>query len=360
MKDNWRLIVLPDLPPLDTQTIYHAIAKVKSKLNSPNTLILTWPKNPYVSIGIHQVKDLVVDIDKITEMSIPLIRRITGGGAVYLDQNQLFYQLVFDNNSYPFSVKELFEHFLQPVVSTYRYLGIPAKYQPLNDIVALNKKISGNGASAIESSTVLVGNFILDFPVKEMSRILKVPDEKFRDKISKTLEERIGGIKYFLGYIPDKLDLIYNFKKEFEDILGINLEIGPLTELEKNEMQKLNQYYQTEEWMNYVERRHKDLISLKIKSGVRCFFKEVKTKGGLLSLYLQIENNKIVDIAITGDFFTKNPFNLLELEEALVGTELLHTLVKQKIESFYKIEENKIESLRAEELTKIILESVKK
>ncbi|UJG41479.1 MAG: lipoate--protein ligase family protein [Candidatus Heimdallarchaeum aukensis] len=360
MKNNWRLIVLPDLPPLETQTVYHALANIQSKHNSPNTLILTWPNTPYVSIGIHQVIDLVVDTNAISEMDIPLIRRITGGGAVYLDQNQLFYQLIFNKNDYPFSVKELFEHFLQPVVSTYRYLGIPAKYQPLNDIVALDKKISGNGASAIDRSTILVGNFILDFPVKEMSRILKVPDEKFRDKIAKTLEERIGSIKYFLGYSPDKLDLIYNFKKEFEDILGISLEVGSLTELEKNEIQRLNQYYQTEEWINYVERRHKDLISLKIKSGVRCFFNEVKTKGGLISLYIQVEENTIADIAITGDFFIKNPFNLSKLEENLMGTELSQELLKQKIDSFYQFSENKIEGLESEELAEIIIKTVNK
>jgi lipoate-protein ligase A len=67
-------------------------------------------------------------------------------------------------------------------------------FKPVNDIIANGRKISGNGAAEIGDTQVLVGNFIVNFNFEMMSKVLRVPDEKFRDKVFKTLSENLTTI----------------------------------------------------------------------------------------------------------------------------------------------------------------------
>ena len=72
---------------------------------------------------------------------------------------------------------------------------MPAEYKPVNDIIANGRKVSGNGAAEINDMVVLVGNFILEFANYEtMSKSLRVPDEKFRDKVFETLYDNLRHI----------------------------------------------------------------------------------------------------------------------------------------------------------------------
>ena len=138
-----------------------------------------------------------VDVEFCHHQNIPVFRRETGGGTVYLDGDQLFYQLVIhrDNSLAPASKEAFYRKFLQSPIEAYRALGIPAEYKPVNDIVASGRKISGNGVAEIGEHVVLVGNLIVDFDYEMMARVLRVPDEKFHDKIHKTLRENLSTVR---------------------------------------------------------------------------------------------------------------------------------------------------------------------
>ncbi|MAF32549.1 MAG: hypothetical protein CL941_01035 [Desulfobacter sp.] len=153
------------------------------------SLVLVSPASPYVCIGYHQDVTHEVDLNFCAANDIPVFRREVGGGAVYLDGDQLVFHVVFkeDNPVIPATKKAFYQKFLQPVVNVYRRIGIPAVYKPVNDIIVNTRKISGTGVGEIGDSIVFVGNLILDFNYETMARILKVPDEKFRDKVQKTL-----------------------------------------------------------------------------------------------------------------------------------------------------------------------------
>ena len=101
MVQKWRLLDLGALEPLDTQTVYEAVAKARSEDLIPDTIIFCYPSSPLVCIGYHQELEKEVDLEYCDKNKIPITRRILGGGAVFLDSNQLFgiYLLVCNSNT---------------------------------------------------------------------------------------------------------------------------------------------------------------------------------------------------------------------------------------------------------------------
>jgi len=185
----------------DSQLLYHALPRLGRE-----GLILLSPGSPYVCTGYFQDVEQEVEVDLCRQLGIPIFRREVGGGAVYLDGEQLFYQLIIhrDNPLVPAGWEAFYRRFLQAPIAAYRALGIPAEYRPVNDILAGARKISGNGAGEIGDYYVLVGNLIADFDYEMMARVLRVPDEKFRDKVYHTLQDNLSTVKRELGSIPPR------------------------------------------------------------------------------------------------------------------------------------------------------------
>jgi len=169
-----------------SQALFHGIASVMRAGDDP-VLTLVSPERPYVCIGMHQ--DVVAEVDEAycRDAGLPVLRRHVGGGAVYLDHNQLFFHFIYPVNKAPRRVTDLYAHFVAPVLATYQALGIAARLRPINDIHVNDRKIGGTGAAQIGDATIFVGSFMLDFDVETMARCLKVPSEKFRDKLRGTL-----------------------------------------------------------------------------------------------------------------------------------------------------------------------------
>ncbi|MHA2107793.1 MAG: lipoate--protein ligase family protein [Candidatus Hodarchaeales archaeon] len=266
-KHEWDLIILKENDSLNTQLVWHAAALARSRGIQPRDLIIIdWPTDPIVVCGFHQVIERVVDIDYCRKNNIPISRRACGGGAVLLDSNQLFYNIIahIDSTLVPRNINKFFEKTLHPVVQTYRHFGINAEYKPVNDILVNNRKISGNGAGLLEDAQVLVGNFILDFPRKEMAQILKVPSEKFRDKVIKSLEAGISSFKDELGFIPQRDSIIAEYIKQIETAFDISLIETQLEPGTLELMEELRETYLTDEWLFQVKARG-DKLTSKVK-----------------------------------------------------------------------------------------------
>ena len=154
------LYSLGKVPWHESQTIYHALASLGRE-----ALSLVSPATPYVCIGFHQDAHQEVDLDFCRANRIPIFRRDLGGGAVYLDGDQLFFHLILhkDNPAVPKRKEAFYKKFLQPIINVYRKIGIPAEFKPVNDVITRNRKISGTGVGEIGECIVFVGNLILDF-----------------------------------------------------------------------------------------------------------------------------------------------------------------------------------------------------
>ena len=360
MTSEWRLINLGEIEWIDTQAIYHALALVQDQFDTPNTLLINWSNKPFVCVGLHQIIDNSIEKEYIKSQNLPVVRRGCGGGSVFLDSNQVFYQIICRKEEYNFDLRNFYEFFLRPVVETYRYFNVPAEYSPINDIVAQEKKISGNGAVTYGNSRILVGNFIFNFPSKEMSKILKVPDEKFRDKIAKSLEERMGSFSYFLENPPSKEEVIQKYIELFQEKIDVNLEIGTLSKIEKEKIVEIRNLYKQNEWLDYVEHEKRTMIQQKIMGGTYFTFSERKFQGGLVQLFIHFENNQISDLVISGDFTISPPLILSELQNHLIGQEVESTILIEKIKLFFRDKEVDLPGISIEELVKLIIDTYKK
>src|SRR3972149_880486 len=202
-----RLLDLGTVDPLRSQTIFHAVGYAMTD-GSPDTILLVSPNAPYVSICRHQDVDREVERAVCAELGFPVIRREVGGGAVYLDGNQLFTQWIFDAEHLPATVEERFTLYCTTLVDAYRALGIEAAYRPVNDIHVNGRKIGGTGAARMDRAEVVVGSLMFDFDILTMSRVLQVPSEQFRDKIYQTLSEYMTTMTRELGAVPDRQGVI--------------------------------------------------------------------------------------------------------------------------------------------------------
>lgn len=313
----------------DSQLLYHA----QPRLGREGLNLLS-PSSPYVCVGYFQDVEQEVDVAFCRKEGIPIFRREVGGGAVYLDGEQLFYQLVIrkDNPLVPAGKEAFYRQFLQAPIAAYRALGIPAEYRPVNDIVANGRKVSGNGVAEIGDYIVFVGNLIVDFDYDMMARVLKVPDEKFRDKVFKTLNENLSTVKRELGSAPPREELWDLLAAKFMELLG-PLEIQTTIDAEwRAKADELATRMLSDEWL-FQKRRAGASREVKIRSGVQVRQKMHKAPGGLIRATSEVQDGVIASVSFSGDFFFYPQEQLAALEAALEG--VAEAEVESVIARFY-------------------------
>ena len=302
----------------DSQLLYHALPRLGRE-----GLILLSPGSPYVCTGYFQDVEQEVEVEMCRQSGIPIFRREVGGGAVYLDGEQLFYQLILhrDNPMVPAGWEAFYRRFLQAPIEAYRALGIPAEYRPVNDILAGTRKISGNGAGEIGDYYVLVGNLIADFDYQMMARVLRVPDEKFRDKVYHTLQDNLSTVKREVGSLPPREELWDLLAAQFQAILG-PLPVETVVDAEwRAQVDTLAATLLSDEW-TFRKNRQRQSRAVTIRSGVQVRHKMHKAPGGLIRATVEVQDGVLAAVALSGDFFFYPAERLSDLESALVGTRL--------------------------------------
>lgn len=341
---------LGKLPGQQSMLIFHALARMGIE-----ALVLVSPQSPLISIGYFQDAEQEVDLSCCREMGLPYMRREVGGGATYLDENQIFYQLIWkkENPKFPRAIHEIFPWFSEAPVETYRAFGISAEYRSVNDIVTKEgKKIAGEGGGNIGECMVFVGGILLDFDFKVMSKILKVPDEKFRDKVFKTMEENLTTMKRELGMIPPREEIVSVLKEQFQKRLG-PLEPASLNQEIVMEMKRLESWMTSEEFL--YKKTPKISKGVKIKEGVELLFGIHKAKGGLIRTAEEIFENRIEEISISGDFTFFPKEELSGLEESLEKSSLKEDDLLERVEDFYEKRGIQSPGVGSQDITRAIL-----
>ena len=327
-----KLYNLGKVPWLDSQLLYHTLAR-----QNEEALCLVSPSTPYVCLGYHQDLEEEVDLAYCQERNLPVFRREVGGGAVYLDGNQFFYQLILgrDHPAVPRKKEAFYRKFLEPVIQTYRRVGVPAELKPINDVIVRGRKIAGTGVGEIGDSIVFVGNLILDFDYQSMARVLKVPDEKFRDHVHQTLKDNLTTLRRELG--DDQASWLNEERlngllvEEFGKLLGPFVPAEP-TEALQTEMKALAARMTGREWLYRKGRRPADR-QVRIREGVSVVSRLHKAVGGLIRFTYEDREGRFGQVSISGDFFCYPEEGLLKLEEALSGKPV--SQADRIIEAFY-------------------------
>nr|MDO8099066.1 lipoate--protein ligase [Candidatus Njordarchaeota archaeon] len=359
--EKWRLLKSGLKPVYSGLATDEAILKVRTKGLVSNTLRLYGYDPPAVIVGHHQfVDDNVNEVFRI-KSGLDLSRRITGGGTILIDKDQIAVAAIARRSHIGSSltIGELFERFSSAIVIGLRNLGVGASFRPKNDVVDVGgRKMAGTGVYE-EDNTILYHSCVLmDFDASKMINVLKTPYEKLSDKVVytgwcfqpiKSAEERITTIKKELGRKPSRDEVEKAIASGFEEALGITLEKGELTEEENKLTQELEGKYRSQSWIQMVKNpAESDAVVSR------------KTKGGLVNVHVSVftEGSGIKSVTVVGDFFAYPPRGISDLESALKWTPINDVELRKIV--FKLFDENLINIFRVtkEEFFSILMEAV--
>lgn len=332
-KTRVRLLDLGTVGYLRSQTIWHGVAYAM-KEGSANVITLLRPDRPYICIGYHQELEKEIDLGFCQRQGLPLTRREVGGGAVYLDGNQVFTHFIFQRHQVPRQVEDVYALFAQPAVATYQALGIAAYHRPVNDIQVAGRKIGGMGAALIGEAMVVASSLMFDFDCRLMAGALKVASEKMRDKVYESLTDYMTTLHRELGRAPAQEEVKELFVRHCQEALGIELVADELSAEELRVIEGLDERFASWEWLSQKEGLPREAI--KIKEGMYILESAHKAPGGLIRATVRLHDDRIDDLTLSGDFTVIPGAALPRMEGALLGLPFRRERLAAAISDFYQ------------------------
>lgn len=234
MTEKWRLLLTGENTAAKNMAIDRAILVANSNGKVPSTVRFYSWRPAAISIGYFQSLEDEIDLVNCRDLGVDYVRRITGGGAVF-HENELTYSIVIPESHKEISknIMESYGKICGAVMKGLTHLDIESEYKPINDIVASGKKISGNAQTRKMKTVLQHGTIIMDVDVEKMFSILKVPNEKIKDKMIASVKDRVTSIKNIKGKKVDFDVVAKAMKKGFEEEFKIKLIEGVLTEEEE-------------------------------------------------------------------------------------------------------------------------------
>jgi lipoate-protein ligase A len=249
---QFRLLLTGDNPAAKNMAIDEAIMRECSHTGMPTVRLYSW-KPAAVSIGYFQAIEEEVDLQRCKQLEIDVVRRITGGGAVFHDA-ELTYSFACreDSGILPKNILESYSQICNSLVLGLEQLGLTSRFVALNDVVVNNKKISGSAQTRRNGIVLQHGTILIKVDVEKMFSLLKVPDEKIRDKIIQNVKQRVTSIEEQTGreiYFQEVAEAITNgFSENFNaELAKGRLSIEESVLAEKIEKER----FSAKEW-NYL------------------------------------------------------------------------------------------------------------
>lgn len=196
-----------------------AMALARSGDEVPNTLHLYRRNRPTVSLGYFQKVSQAVDLDYCRKNSVAIVRRVTGGSAIYTDMNHLIYGLAVSPDSLPGDRVGSFRKVCSAIVAALGLLGIKAHYKPINDVLVGGRKISGSAQMRRWGIVLQHGTLIMENDASSMVGALRMDIGKVKERGLEPLTYTTS-LAEALGMPPDpakvKAALVASFEEEFK------------------------------------------------------------------------------------------------------------------------------------------------
>ena len=286
-----------------SQNAYFNIASEEYLLHRFPTedIFLLYVNAPSIIVGKFQNTLAEINLDYVEEKGIKVVRRMSGGGAVYHDLGNLnfsFHTLLGQNDFGDFSF------FTKPVLNMLNTLGVPAELKGRNDLLVDGKKFSGNAKLARHGKMIQHGTILLNSEMEVLGEALKVNPLKFIDKATKSNRGRVTNL---IDYLPKETttetlkelltaEIIKNnpeakrYQMSLEDLAGIE--------------QLMEEKYETWDWNFGFSPQYN-------------FKKAIKIPAGFIEVHLDVVHGIIEKAKIFGDFFASMPIEDLEVQ--LIG-----------------------------------------
>jgi len=245
---KWRLIKNIETNGAMQMAIDEAILNCRIKGLIPNTLrFFTW-NPPCVTIGFFQNLKQEINLEKAKKFGFDVVRRYTGGGAVLHDE-ELTYSIVIGEENTSCEIIKSYEQICSGIIKGLNLVGIDSNFKSINDIITSGKKISGNAQTRKDGFVLQHGTILLEVDVKKMFSVLKIPDEKIKDKMIKAVEERVTCVSLESKEPISIEELQKAIIKGFEEVFNIEFYYSELTLEEEKIAQHLYETkYSTDDW----------------------------------------------------------------------------------------------------------------
>ncbi len=294
---NIRCIDAGSVSGFRSQAIYHGLGYAQTQ-HTPNTVVLATPEDPYMCIGFFQDVENELDLTYCKNNNLPVIRRETGGGAVYIDNGQLFVQWIFQQSSLPRRVDQRFQLFVKPLIETYKFFGINAYYHPINDVHVNGKKIVGTGAGTIGDGEIVTGNLMFDFNYNTMIDAINAPTPAFREAVRRNMKKFLTNMKLELGELPPRAEVVNVYRKNCEACLGLNLVDGEFTSRELKAMEQAEEKFKQSEWLFQIKRKAPNNKLFKIHLGLWVGYVVHPLPQGEIRVLLTLQDNRITELQL--------------------------------------------------------------
>jgi lipoate-protein ligase A len=268
--------------------------------NTDKECFMLWRNEPCIVVGKNQNTLSEINMDFVGENKIPVVRRLSGGGAVFHDLGNLNFTFIVNDME---SLRN-FKKFVKPVIEVLKDLGINAEFTGRNDLVIGGRKFAGNAQANYKNRVLHHGAILFSADMCRLTKALKPKPIKFEDKSVKSVASRVTNIAEHLtsplSVIQFKDLILNNVKRNDKESKVVKFSEEEIKQIKKLEMEK----YSTWDW-NFGKSPKYNFENIK------------KFKGGTVELHLQVEKGVIKESRIFGDFFGKK--DISNLEVALLG-----------------------------------------
>ncbi|PZO95820.1 lipoate--protein ligase [Streptococcus halichoeri] len=285
------------------------------ELVDEDELFILWINEPAIIIGKHQNTIQEINKEYIEEHGIHVVRRLSGGGAVYHDLNNLNYTII-SNKSEEGAFD--FKTFSQPVIATLADLGVKAEFTGRNDLEINGKKFCGNAQAYYKGRMMHHGCLLFDVDMTVLGDALKVSKDKIESKGIKSVRSRVTNI---LDELPEKITveefsdrLLAKMKETYPDMEEYVLSDAELAKVQASAEQQFGNwdwtYGQAPEYT--IERN-------------------VRYAAGKITTFANVQQSLIKNIKIYGDFFGIK--DVKDIEELLVGCKYNYQDVLERLKT---------------------------
>jgi lipoate---protein ligase len=270
-------------------------------LDINETYLLFYINEPSIIIGKNQNTIEEINTEYVEKNGIHVVRRLSGGGAVYHDLGNLNFSFITKDDGDSFLN---FRKFTEPIIKALKKLGVNAELSGRNDIIVEGRKISGNAQFSTRGRMFSHGTLLFDSKIENIVSALNVKKDKIESKGIKSIRSRVANISEFL---KEKMTIEEFRSVLLESIFGKDKEIPEyvLTEEDWANIHKLSrERYQNWEW-NYGKSPKFNLRH------------SHRFPAGQIDVRLEVQKGIIENCKIYGDFFGAG--DVAEIEEKLIG-----------------------------------------